>query len=61
MKKLFVKTAALLAAAAMTFSAVSCSSGKESSKVNSNNIAGGDVPEDVSLSLEDMPYGGEYK
>lgn len=60
MKKLITKAAAFIAAAAMTVSAVSCS-GKESSSEGGNNLIGGEVPDDVSIAAEDMPYGAQYK
>ena len=60
MKRIFGRAAAFTAAAVMAFSAASCSSKKGSSN-NPANQAGADLPDDLSISLEDMPYGGEYE
>ena len=62
MRDVLRKTAAILAAAVLTVSAsVSCSGKKSSFSSDPNNLAGGDLPEDYSKDLEDMPYGGEFQ
>ena len=61
MRDFFRKAAAIMAAAVITASAaVSCSS-KSSFSSDPNNLIGGDLPDDYSKDLEDMPYGGEYQ
>ena len=61
MRDFFRKAAAIMAAAVITVSAsVSCSS-KSSFSSDPNNLIGGDLPDDYSKDLEDMPYGGEYQ
>ena len=62
MRDILRKAAAILAAAVITASAaVSCSSSKSSFSSDPNNLAGGDLPDDYSKDVEDMPYGGEYQ
>lgn len=56
MNKIFMKTAALAAAMAMSLASYSCS-GKESSSVNEGNLAGDGPADNVSVSSDDMPYG----
>ncbi len=63
MNKIFTRTAAILAAAMMAVSAVSCSDSKKNDEKakSKGNLAGGDLPENASVSEDDMPYGAEYK
>ncbi|MCR5599500.1 MAG: hypothetical protein K6G33_01965 [Ruminococcus sp.] len=64
MNKIFTRTAAILAAAVMTLSVVSCNDNdaeKDAKAKSSANLAGGDLPEDANVKEEDMPYGAEYK
>ena len=63
MKKFISRTFALIAAAAIMLSAsVSCSESEADKRAKKDtNLAGGDVDDNVSLDLDQMPYGAEYQ
>lgn len=65
MKRFIARTAALLAAAAMTASAaVSCSDKDEHDDHDHHDhqVVGEDeIPDNVNIGLDDLPYGGQFK